>query len=295
MFINLNNNEGSYISEKYAETLDKLGAIFIDLPKSGYQAAINRRISEWTHELVKEYDVGESKAVMLSVMHFKGEFESPFKTTQSEFFYPISNKQDDVTKYTVNMMSQTSYLNFKRTDVYDIVCLKYKTIKTTTKDVEKTQEYLSNIDNYYTLSLILPKGTTIEALQDIYADMDNISCPTMTSEIVLSFPRTMLTSDIDLRDMFDNADLGEYFVEGNLDKIFTRALVDKVSQKVMVDFKETGTEAAAVTAANISVTSFEEPKKVEFNRPFIFAINGVKSIKLFEGVVMDINVESVTM
>jgi serine protease inhibitor len=45
-----------------------------------------------------------------------------------------------------------------------------------------------------------------------------------------------------------------------------------VKQKTFVDINEEGTEAAAVTATGVSVTSVSVPSLMRVDRPFIFAI-----------------------
>ena len=89
---------------------------------------------------------------------------------------------------------------------------------------------------------------------------------------------------VGIKEIFDTS--------ASLDKIGRDIYVKEVAQKTFIDFNERGTEAAAVTIAQLNgLMAPPQPRKYDFvvDRPFVYVIMDRYQSILFMGSVTDIN------
>eukprot|EP00919_Chromeraceae_sp_WS-2016_P066234 GHVR01156686.1.p1 GENE.GHVR01156686.1~~GHVR01156686.1.p1 ORF type:complete len:265 (+),score=97.62 GHVR01156686.1:285-1079(+) len=220
------------------------------------------------------------------------------------------------------MMKQTNRYPVVVKDGYSIVCIPYttnkkeKTNKTNNKESENNSSNNNNNNNddnddddIFTLAALLPTSRDIhdtDGLLNIYKTVKDINCDTDSSDmkVDITFPKTDLTSELNLQQFLTQAGLSGYYSAGSLDNISKGAYLKEAKQQVVVKFDYEGTEAAAVTSA--SFTKSVKPQNnliLAFNRPFIFSINtpksntkknnnnenkNKKSVALFKGIVFDV-------
>jgi serine protease inhibitor len=133
----------------------------------------------------------------------------------------------------------------------------------------------------YAMTIILPKpGKSIAALVSaLSADSWETTVAAATSENVeLYTPRFSLRWEALLNDPLQSLGMRQAFQGDVAD--FTRMsraagnqlYISKVKQKSFVDVHEEGTEAAAATSVEISVTCTCGPRVIRIDRPFVFAI-----------------------
>lgn len=132
----------------------------------------------------------------------------------------------------------------------------------------------------FTMTVVLPnEGKTVESIASSLrsaqwsAWMDQFAGTTVD----LYLPRFTLKWERTLNDDLKALGMRDAFAFGGAD--FTRLspigrdlFISFVKQKTFVDVNEEGTEAAAVTAVGISVTSIQLPRVVRVDRPFLFVI-----------------------
>jgi serpin B len=124
---------------------------------------------------------------------------------------------------------------------------------------------------------ILPQnGTTMEQLIE-YLDNDTwnaLSGKFHQQNVWLKLPRFKIECELDLNQPIADAGMKLIF-GGGLHNISDFDLsVSKIKQKTFVEVNEEGTEAAAVTAIMVEVTSVYPPASVPFfaDRPFLYLI-----------------------
>eukprot|EP00919_Chromeraceae_sp_WS-2016_P040521 GHVR01096708.1.p1 GENE.GHVR01096708.1~~GHVR01096708.1.p1 ORF type:complete len:369 (+),score=82.18 GHVR01096708.1:103-1209(+) len=298
----VNNSDKGQIKSEYKTNLGKLNASTLDVTEKEYSKKVDEIISTHTHELITHIDVAGSDGVLFNTIYFKGIFEYKFKpATDSNIFYDQNNNEINA-----EMMERTHTYPVVEKDEYTIVCIPYKTNK---KEPENNKTNTTNNDNNddddknnFTLAALLPNSSQIDGengLLSLYKTVKDINCDTdSNNEIVrITFPKTDLTSQLDLHEFFAHAGLGGYYKEGSLNRIRNSAYVGKAIQELVVKFDYESTEAAAVTyATTLAGCAFDcEPKKIDFNRPFIFSINTAKnnntkkSEALFKGLVFSVD------
>jgi len=133
----------------------------------------------------------------------------------------------------------------------------------------------------FAMTIILPKpGESIAALvSSLSADAWQATLAALTSEKVeLYMPKFSLRWEALLNDPLESLGMRQAFQGDVAD--FTRMsrsagselYISKVKQKSFVDVHEEGTEAAAATSVEISVTCTCGPRVIRIDRPFVFAI-----------------------
>lgn len=133
----------------------------------------------------------------------------------------------------------------------------------------------------FAMTVILPRpGESVNALVESLATTGwNASYgPTGSTEVELTMPRFKFAWEALLNNSLQALGMRAAFVEGAAD--FTRLSPSKgrelfvsfVKQRSFVDVNEVGTEAAAVTAVGVGITSAPQRIEVKVDRPFVFAI-----------------------
>jgi serine protease inhibitor len=148
----------------------------------------------------------------------------------------------------------------------------------------------------FSMTVVLPRtGETANDLVQQLAPAFWSSLGTLpTVEVELSMPKFRLTWERELKDDLQPLGMRQAFVPGGADFTGISSAVGRdlfisfVKQKTFVDVNEVGTEAAAVTAVGIGVTSAPQRLTVRVDRPFVFALRErLSGTVLFVGRVLD--------
>jgi serine protease inhibitor len=240
---------------------------------------INDWVSDKTHEKIKSIiDQIPPEAVMylVNAIYFKGIWQYEFDETKTmnEPFY-----LNDETQVSVPMMKQTVSLRHTSNEQFSMAELPY------------------GQGNYSMLVLLPHSGYTAD---DILSNLTpenwdewidrltekslDIQLPKFTFEY-----KNVLNDELDIMGMgiafTDQADFTKINSGGNL-------FISKVLHKSFVEVNEEGTEAAAVTSVEISLTSFPDNNLFRADHPFLFAIREIKTgTILFIGLVRNPLVE----
>jgi serine protease inhibitor len=236
----------------------------LDFEQPDAKDIINGWVDEKTKGLIPEIiDYIPANAVMylINAIYFKGVWQyefDPEKTSQKDFY-----TENGATEQ-VDMMEMEEDILYTSNDIFDAVSLPYG-------------------DGQFNMFIMLPKWQKTTA--DIVAELNNDNWNTWinsleTEQVVVKLPKFKfsffrLLND-DLTDMGmgiafdpDNADFSGINPERDL-------YISRVLHKTFIDCNEEGTEAAAVTAVEISETSYNpnEPviKYFVADHPFLFAI-----------------------
>ena len=124
-------------------------------------------------------------------------------------------------------------------------------------------------------------------------DFETLEDKLISIELSLKLPKFKKEFETQLVKTFQDLRVKEIFqTSANFEEITDGEIfVDKILHKAVVEVQEEGAEAAAVTAVVFSSYSADyedEPKIIEFDRPFLFIIQDVKhKIPLFMGRIVD--------
>ncbi len=229
---------------------------------------INGWVKENTNgKIEKILDQIPAEAVMylINALYFKGTWQFEFDSTRTENapFYLA-----DGSTTTSRLMSQRSEYRYLETDRFQLVDLPYG-------------------DDLFTMTVLLPKSGV--ALDDLVADLTPESwsgwIEAMTPDSGdIHLPKFKLAYKLTMNAVLKALGMGVAFEPYGAD--FTRIVarenmggenlfISRVLHKTFVQVDEAGTEAAAVTAVEIALTSVgPEPTGfvMRINRPFIFVI-----------------------
>ena len=248
---------------------------FIDVNKKYYDAevqsldfslkstldAINNWCAKKTNDRIKTIlDEIPDNAVMylINAVYFKSKWQFEFdkKDTRDEEF-----TMENGVRKKVPMMNQTTALPYYSDEMLECVEMPYG-------------------NGAFSMLAILPaESKTIDELVD-YLDNDvgNTVLTNMSeANVHVKFPRFKQECEFSLVEPVENLGMNLIFQPGgNLNGIAddSRLLVSKIKHKTFVEVNEEGTEAAAVTAVEMSVTSVNPfiPTTFFANRPFIYLI-----------------------
>nr|XP_056707809.1 uncharacterized protein LOC130479427 [Euleptes europaea] len=197
--------------------------------------------------------------VLLNYIFFKASWEIPFNhvlTRETDFFV------DAKTTVKVNMMYQKGSYNFLRDEDLSSWVVKVP--------------YKGDSAAWF----ILPDQGKLKAVEDALsgAVFRKWSTSFQSGKIELFLPKFSISGSYDVKDLLqsqgvndvfsDNADLSGITGQHNLK-------VSKAVHKAVLDVHEGGTEAAAVTVIEVSLTSLQltpPPPILRFDKPFIMAI-----------------------
>jgi len=148
----------------------------------------------------------------------------------------------------------------------------------------------------YTMTVLLPiEGKKISDISKII-DKDTFndwSSKTVSSEVELRMPKFKIEYKALLNDALSNMGMGIAFTDrADFKRLFVEQhslMISKVIHKAVIEVNEEGTEAAAVTGVEVSLTSLPPEKMMlSLNRPFLFFIKEKHSgTILFAGKLMD--------
>ncbi|MEI8086919.1 MAG: serpin family protein [Paludibacter sp.] len=230
----------------------------LDFAQTWAKDTINNWCSRKTNKLIPtiiDEIPNDAMMYLINAVYFKGIWRSKFDkkvTTERDF----SNELSQTTK--VNMMYQ------KDTFAY------YS---------DNTAQYLDmpygNKAFSMTVMLPLQNKTTAEILANLTLENWNSTLKNMVErEVMLSLPRFKVENKFTLNEVLKNMGMNLAFTDNadfsNISDI--DLLISKVLHKTYITVDEEGTEAAAVTAIEIGVTSMPDYPIFTVNKPFVFVI-----------------------
>jgi len=235
----------------------------LDFSDPGAVNTINNWVADKTNDLItKVLDGIPSDAVMylINAIYFKGiwKYEFDESNTEEEPFY-----LDDGTTKDVPMMVQEASFNYLSNDLIRAVELPY------------------GYGNY-SMIILLPREN--RTLDDVIDQLSNENWNKWLSEfqgevpVQIHLPRFKFEYKNLLNDELTNLEMGIAFdpFQADFSKInpYEQLFISKVIHKSFIEVNEEGTEAAAVTVVEISLTSADGDNIIPFyvNQPFLFAI-----------------------
>jgi serpin B len=272
-------------------TLDPL---FLDSTRSFYQAevatldfsspdapsAINRWVNDKTNgKITSMVDRIEPETVLflMNAVYFKGKWSQPFdpKNTGDRPFTPASGSPK-----TLPFLSQTGDYRYLETDKFQAIRLPYG----------------SGEFGFY---VFLPKAST--SLAQFTQQLNAETWKTWMSQLrsregSIQLPRFKLEYEVSLNEMLKTLGMEVAFNPAQADFSGISPpppplVISQVKHKTVVDVNEEGTEAAASTGIEVSVTSApsQPPFAMIVDRPFFCAISDDKTQTiLFLGQVTDL-------
>ena len=270
---------------------------FLDLIQSNYGTVLNhvdfkraceaarKKINAWVEQKTKDKikDLIKpgvlnalTRLVLTNAIYFKGRWESQFKksrTKESPFWLSIDKSVE------VPMMTQKRQFRYMENDSLQILELPY-------------------IGDDLAMIVLLPRK--VDGLAQLEADLsvENLNMwigHLRKREVSVFLPKFKMTSQFRLSETLASMGMPDAF-GGNADfsgidgtkNLFISAVI----HKAFVDVNEEGTEAAAATAAVISLTSAPStpPPTFRADHPFVFLIHDNHSGSiLFVGRIVDPN------
>lgn len=238
--------------------------------------AINNWCSEHTEGMIdgiiKEL-TPEMVMVLVNALYFNGEWECPFKAQSTSDMVFHGSKGDNE----VPFMNQQTMFNYIEYEGNQLVQLPYKgsrysmyvLLPSSSMGVKAIEDYLT-------------EGGVREVLSMMKPQKINLRLPKFKLEYETSLVKTL--ESMGVRSVFSGAADLSGIARGPL-------AVSDVLQKTVVDVDEAGTEAAAVTAIMVKLTSarVEPVPMMNVNRPFYYMLADPDSgTVLFIGRVMNL-------
>ncbi|KAH8297231.1 hypothetical protein KR044_007638 [Drosophila immigrans] len=219
-----------------------------------------------SHLLSSDAVNGDTSAVLVNALYFKGKFEKPFtpESTMSDDFYVDKDK-----RVKVDMMHQED---------------KFKYVELPELDARACQ--LPYESSNISLLIILPKSTT--GLQDLQQKMKSIDLSDIerrmtTEDVEIALPKFSLEFDLDLKETLHKLGISSLFEDSaDLSRLFTTPIGHKISavkHRGYISVNEAGSEAAAATYMKIVPMMLNMQKKTfKVDHPFLFFIRNPKVI-----------------
>jgi serpin B len=203
-----------------------------------------------------------TRLVLINAIYFNAAWSLPFneEMTKDGIFYLADNSS-----VIAPMMLQTGYFNYAEGENFQSVELRYD-------------------GNEISMVILLPSHDNFFEFEDSMtpARLTSIISSLSMKNIRLSMPKFSYKSNsISLKEMLSQMGMPDAFSSSadfsGMDG--TRNLfISDVLHKAFVSVDEAGTEAAAATAAIMSLTSApSQPIELTINRPFIFLIRDIKT------------------
>lgn len=266
------------LKEDYVSTLKKdyfADAYALDFTDPATVKAINKWCADNTNEKITDIidRLGPSVVMVLAnALYFNAPWLDPFDKS----FTAKADFNGSVKKTEVDMMYRKAVMNYAEYQGCQLVQLPYKG------------------GRYSMYVLLPPAGMNInDAVSYLSEEAYNVALKSLApQEVLLRMPKAKLETSIVLNETLKDMGVESAFsasadFTGMADK--GQLVLDQVKQKCFVEISEQGTEAAAVTVAQVRLTSAREPmfKTMTVNRPYMFFIADNENI-LFAGKVMNL-------
>ena len=252
---------------------------FLEINKTNYDAevsaldfkspstveTINEWVAEKTHDKILSI-IGklsdDDRMVLLNAIYFNGIWSQEFDKNGTRL---RNFKTTDGTNIEVPMMSKEDALAYTSNDLYQAIRMPYGN------------------KQYYMVVMLPSEGKNS---QDIIDDLNSenwkamMEAFTMEDHVIFKMPRFKFSFDSELNNALKKMGMNKAFNPALSDfsgiSDDSDLVISSVLHKTYVDVNETGTEAAAVTAVIITVTSAgpDDVKRIYFtvDKPFVFAI-----------------------
>jgi serpin B len=193
---------------------------------------------------------------LINAIYFKGDWAQQFdrKNTFESKFQAGNGSTDKIM-----MMNRKGKVQYGQGDNYQVVRLPYGNGKVAMYCVLPTKDMA--IDEFITTL----DADRWQAIKESIAERD---------EVVLQLPRFKLEYGIkNLNQSLTTLGMGEAFTENaDFSGIRNDVCISKVLHKAIIEVNEEGSEAAAATAVEMTVTGMPEPLAFIADRPFLFLI-----------------------
>jgi serpin B len=271
---------------------------FIDRTKTFYQAELNNLdfaspaspsvINSWvsrkTHDKIKSI-VGQIKSdvilFLIDAIYFKGNWSTPFdeKSTTDRPFHHLNG-----TDKPVRMMKQGGSYQYFHAHKIQAIALPYgkggMSMVVILPDSDMTLDQFTEQR--------LNRQSWEEWMTELRLAGGNIELPRFTLENDFLLNQALMS--LGMEEAFDerNANFKPMVEANDVQNVY----ISGVRQKTFIEVNEKGSEAAAVTSVEVSITAaFQTPKppfKMVVDRPFFFAIRDNESgMLLFMGSIVD--------
>lgn len=266
---------------RYVSLLEKDFDAFLDVlnfAEPSTVKAINNWCSENTNgkikEIIDKLDPG-NVMVLINALYFNAPWENEFdpSMTSEQPFFGISGQQK------VKMMGAKGRYLYAEQDGFQMIQLPYK-------------------GNRYSMYVVLPpKGTDLEkVLPKVNEQIFNSAMDMLKqTEVRFYMPRFKVETSMLLNKSLQNMGIKTAFTSAaDFSGIAQMGplVLDQVRQKCYIDVTEKGTEAAAVTSAQMRLTSVRPAQKLpvmRVDRPFVFFIADCESENiLFAGKIVNL-------
>lgn len=263
------------INEDYLDTLENIygaEAHHADFTQKKFaKLMIDKWASDNTHQKIKTLDTEispDTLMLVLDAIYMNGKWEYPFDPdyTAPDTFHNADGSDSDV-----DMMNQDlKEVAYGETDEYQLIHLPYR-------------------DGVHSMVLVLPKdGISIE---NVMGRTDWIDHDTDACEVDLYMPRFNFHNTLSYREILTSIGLGDMFErDDSFPNITDKPThISQIKQQCVIKVAEEGTEAAALTFADVEAgcpppDDVPEPVTMRLDRPFGFAIKGEYDQLLFMGV-----------
>jgi serine protease inhibitor len=252
----------------------------LDFGDPGAPAIINAWVKDKTKDKIEKIvDSIDAQSVLflINAIYFKGAWSTEFDKakTKDDVFTVGSGSQKRLP-----MMTQSGKYDYYEAKNFQAVSLPYGS--------GRVSMYVFLPSAGTSIGQFLPSLTA--ANWDVW--MKSFS----KTQGAIVLPRFKVEYEITLNDALKALGMGVAFDPdranfGGMFQTTQNAFISKVKHKTFAEVNEEGTEAAAVTSAEISVTSIAQPRKsfrMVVDRPFFFAIRDNKTgSMLFLGSIVD--------
>jgi serpin B len=252
----------------------------LDFDSPGAASAINNWVSGKTNgkiQKIVDQISQDSILFLINAIYFKGTWTAEFdkSKTKEDYFTTAAGARK---KHP--MMSQSGEYNYYKGDNFQAVSLPYG-------------------GGRVSMYVFLPdEGATLDAFHKSLnrASWDRWMSAFEETRGDIVMPRFKLEYEIELNDALKALGMGLAFDAGRADfsgmlQTANNAYINKVKHKTFVEVNEEGTEAAAVTSAEVQITSMRQPRdmfRMVVDRPFFCAIRDNETgTVLFMGAIVD--------
>lgn len=224
-------------------------------------AAVNGWVDDKTEGLIPTIlnRIGSDDVMyLINAIYFKGEWQTSF---DPENTYETNFNAYDGSVQSCQMMTKSDSVGYRLAD-----------------DQTKVVQ-LPYGNGQFVMNLFLPASDTDinDWVDELTAEQyDDLLSQLATEEVDVHHPKLRMAYEVSLNEPLINLGMGEAFNRGaDFSNLFAEDLplsIGFVKQKTFVEIDEVGTEAAAVTAVGIEVTSAEPSPNIVLNRPYFFTI-----------------------